>query len=120
MLWAALNEGIRAVEEHGLKGDAQRWRHLREQLRAEILAHGYDAGRGTFTPTYDNREVGASLLRLPQTGVIDPNDKRMLGTVSAIEADPRGQHRLPHRYRAASGLDGLNRAADALAAAQAR
>lgn len=107
MMWAAFNEGIRAVEEHGLEGNVERWRELRERLREEILEHGFDAGRGTFTQTYDSAEVDASLLQIPHTGFVGYDDERMLGTVAAIEDDLRDEHGLLHRYRTESGLDGL-------------
>ncbi|MCK0114104.1 glycoside hydrolase family 15 protein [Ornithinimicrobium sp. F0845] len=107
MMWAAFNEGVRAVEEHGLAGDVEHWRTLRDQLRTEILEQGYDQGRGTFTQTYDNDEVDASLLQLPHTGFVAYDDELMLGTVAAIEEDLQGPTGLLHRYRTAAGLDGL-------------
>ena len=107
MMWAAFNEGVRAVEEHGLEGDAERWRELRDRLREEILTHGYDEERGTFTQTYDTAEVDASLLQLPHTMFVGYDDERMLGTVAAIEQDLQGPSGLLHRYRTEAGLDGL-------------
>ena len=107
MMWAAFNEGVRAVEEHGLEGDADHWTQLRDRLREEILEHGYDEDRGTFTQTYDNAEVDASLLQLPHTGFIAYDDERMLGTVAAIEEDLQGPEGLVHRYRTEDGIDGL-------------
>lgn len=107
MMWAAFNEGVRAVETHGLDGDAEHWRDLRDRLREEILERGYDSERGTFTQTYDNAEVDASLLQIPHTGFVAYDDERMLGTVAAIEEDLRDEHGLLHRYRTESGLDGL-------------
>ncbi|MFC4904479.1 glycoside hydrolase family 15 protein [Kocuria oceani] len=107
MMWAAFDQGIRAVEEHGLGGPVQRWRELREQLCTEIMERGFDAELNTFTQTYGSTEVDASLLQLPHTGFVAYDDPRMLGTVARIEADLRGEHGLVHRYRTASGLDGL-------------
>jgi GH15 family glucan-1,4-alpha-glucosidase len=107
MMWAAFDQGIRAVEEHGLTGPVERWRRLRDRLCAEIMEHGFDEGLNTFTQTYDNTEVDASLLQLPHTGFVAYDDPRMLGTVARIEHDLRGAHGLVHRYRTASGLDGL-------------
>ncbi|GEO95668.1 glycoside hydrolase family 15 protein [Kocuria turfanensis] len=107
MMWAAFDQGIRAVEEHGLGGPVQRWRELRERLCTEIMERGFDEQLNTFTQTYGSTEVDASLLQLPHTGFVAYDDPRMLGTVARIEADLRGQHGLVHRYRTASGLDGL-------------
>ncbi|WP_131104276.1 glycoside hydrolase family 15 protein [Ornithinimicrobium sufpigmenti] len=107
MMWAAFNEGVRAVREHGLEGDAEHWAQLRDQLREEILAEGFDQDRNTFLQTYDGAEVDASLLQLPHTGFIDYDDERMLGTVAAIEQDLVDEHGLVHRYRTEAGMDGL-------------
>ena len=107
MLWAAFNEGIRAVEAYGLAGPTERWRALRERLRIEIDQHGYDPVLNSFTQTYDNTEVDASLLQLPHTGLVSYNDPRMLGTVARIEQELQSETGLLHRYRIAAGLDGL-------------
>jgi GH15 family glucan-1,4-alpha-glucosidase len=107
MMWAAFDQGIHAVEEHCLEGPVERWRELREQLRAEINERGFDEELGSFTQTYDNREVDASLLQLPHTRFIDYHDPRMLGTVTRIEQDLADEAGLLHRYRTQSRIDGL-------------
>lgn len=107
MMWAAFDQGVRAVEEHGLEGPVERWRELRDQLRVEISEHGFDPGSNSFTQTYDNTEVDASLLQLPHTGFCDYADPRMLGTVARIEAELGDGSGLLHRYRIEAGLDGL-------------
>ncbi|QEE62019.1 glycoside hydrolase family 15 protein [Salinibacterium sp. dk2585] len=107
MMWAAFDQGIRAVEEHGLTGPVERWRELRDRLRAEIDEHGYDEEIGSFTQTYGNKEVDASLLQLPHTGFIAYDDPRMLGTVARIERDLSDEEGLLHRYRTEAHLDGL-------------
>ena len=107
MMWAAFDQGLRAVQEHGLDGPVQRWRELRERLRAEIDQHGFDSIQNTFTQTYDNRELDASLLQLPHTGMVGYDDPRMLGTVACIEDQLQDGAGLVHRYRTSTGLDGL-------------
>ena len=107
MMWASFDQGVRAVEEHGLDGPVERWRELRDHLRAEIDERGFDAELNTFTQTYGNQEVDASLLQLPHTGLIAYDDPRMLGTVACIERDLQGDTGLVHRYRTGAGLDGL-------------
>lgn len=107
MMWAAFDRGVRAVEEHGLDGPVERWRELRSRLAEEIDEHGFDAELGSFTQTYDNTEVDASLLQLPHTGFLDYDDPRMLGTVACIERDLVTEEGFVHRYRVDSGIDGL-------------
>ncbi|GAA4514094.1 glycoside hydrolase family 15 protein [Brevibacterium yomogidense] len=107
MMFAAFDQGLRAVEEHGLDGPIERWKGLRDRLRDEIFEHGYDEDANTFTQTYSNTEVDASLLRLPNTGLVRHDDPRFLGTVAAIERDLLDDGGMVRRYRTESGLDGL-------------
>jgi len=109
MIWAAFDRGVAAVEEFGLEGPVDRWRTLRDQVRAEIETHGWNAERGSYRQHYDTDEVDASLLVLPQIGYLPADDTRMTGTVAAIEQDLRtGTDGLVLRYRTASGFDGLS------------
>jgi GH15 family glucan-1,4-alpha-glucosidase len=107
MMWAALDRGVRAVQEHGLPGDADRWAGVRDGLRREIDEHGVDADHGYFVQHYGSIEVDASLLVLPQVGYCDPDDPRMLRTVEQIERTLLTDGFL-RRYRTESGVDGLD------------
>lgn len=107
MMWAAFNEGIRAVEEHGYCGDVEVWREYRERLHAEIWERGFNRELNCFTQTYGSTEVDASLLQLPQTGFVAADDPAMLGTVARIERDLVAGDGLVYRYRTQKGIDGL-------------
>jgi GH15 family glucan-1,4-alpha-glucosidase len=107
MVWVAFDRAIAAVEEHGLDGPVEQWRELRDKVRAEVLEHGFDAERNTFTQHYDTSEVDASLLVLSDVGFIDGDDPRMLGTIKAVEEDLMRDGFLL-RYRTRSGVDGLS------------
>lgn len=106
MVWAAFDRGVRAVTEFGLPGHDDRWAALRDRVRDEIFARGYDAQRNTFVQYYGTNAVDAALLQLPQIGFVEADDPRMLGTVQAIEDDLMVEGLLL-RYRAESGVDGL-------------
>jgi GH15 family glucan-1,4-alpha-glucosidase len=106
MVWAAFDRAVRAVEQHGVPGDVDRWRVLRDQVREEVLTRGFSTARNTFTQHYDTTEVDASLLMLPLVGFIEGDDPRMLGTIEAIERDLM-RHGLLLRYRTQTGVDGL-------------
>jgi len=106
MVWVAFDRAVAAVERHGFDGPVDKWRALREQVREEVLEHGYDAKRGTFTQHYDTDEVDASLLMLSDVGFIEGDDPRMLGTIAAVEQDLL-RDGLLLRYRTATGVDGL-------------
>ena len=106
MVWAALDRGVRAVRDFGLDGPVERWEALRERMRLEIDAQGFDAERRHFVQSYGSSEVDAALLLLPLVGFCTADDPRMLGTVAEIERQlMRGG--LVHRYRTAHSDDGL-------------
>ncbi len=107
MVWVAFDRAIAAVEEHGLPGPVEHWRTLRDKVREEILTHGFDHERNTFTQHYDTREVDASLLVLSDMGFLAGDDPRMLGTIKAVEEDLL-RDGLLLRYRTTSGVDGLS------------
>jgi GH15 family glucan-1,4-alpha-glucosidase len=107
MVWAAFDRSVRAVEQHALEGDVDRWRDLRDQVREEVLTQGYDADRNTFTQHYETTDVDASLLMLPLVGFVDGDDPRMLGTIEAVEQDLM-RDGLLLRYRTQTGVDGLS------------
>lgn len=105
MIWAALDRAIRAVREHGLDGPVERWESLRERMRREIDEHGVSPD-GHFRQSYDSEEVDAALLVLAQVGYCAADDPRMLATVARIE-QTLVRDGLVHRYRTATGVDGL-------------
>lgn len=87
MAWVVFDRAIRAVERHGLGGPVDRWRAIRDAIRAEIHERGFDPVRNTFRAAYDKTTLDASLLLLAQVGFIDAKDPRYVGTVEAIERD---------------------------------
>ncbi|UFS59731.1 glycoside hydrolase family 15 protein [Subtercola endophyticus] len=106
MIWAALDRGVRAVEEHGMRGPVETWRTLRAQVRDAIEEHGFNTELGTYTQVFDGTAVDASLLQLAQVGYLAYDDPRMLGTVAALEKQLM-RDGLLMRYRTETGVDGL-------------
>ena len=107
MVWVAFDRAIAACEAHGLPGPVDRWRAVRDEVREEVLAKGYDAERNTFTQHYGTAGVDAALLVLPEVGFIAGDDPRMLGTIAAIEEELLYDGLLL-RYRTETGVDGLS------------
>lgn len=87
MAWVTFDRAIRAVEQHGLSGDASEWRRIRDAIHAEVCLHGFDAGANTFRAAYDSTTLDASLLLLAQVGFLDGADPRFAGTVAAVERE---------------------------------
>ena len=106
MVWAALQCGILSVEKFDMRGNVDTWRQVRDQIRDDILQHGFDADRGTFTQYFGGGGTDAALLLLAPIGFIAPDDPRMLGTVEAIERELL-RDGLLLRYRTETDVDGL-------------
>jgi GH15 family glucan-1,4-alpha-glucosidase len=106
MAWVAFERAVRSIERFGLDGPADRWRHLRDTIHAEVCARGYDANRGAFTQAYGSHALDASLLMMPLVGFLPATDPRVLGTVRAIERE-LVEDGLVLRYRTHETDDGL-------------
>ena len=85
MAWVAADRAVKAVEEFNLEGPIKRWVKLRDDIREDILKHGYDKKRRTFTQFYGSEELDAALLMVPLVGFLPATDERVTGTVAAIE-----------------------------------
>lgn len=106
MCWVALDRGIRAAEQLNLEADLPRWRLVRDQIRTDILLHGYNTQMGTFTQSYGDTALDASNLLLPLVGFIAPDDPRMRSTVDRIMEQLTDERGFVYRYRADDGLAG--------------
>ncbi len=105
MCWVAIDRGIKIAEHYGFEADLERWRVERDAIRADILERGYDADRNTFTQHYDTDQVDAALLLIPLSGFLPADDRRVTGTIRAIEQDLLDRGVLM-RYVAPDGLQG--------------
>jgi GH15 family glucan-1,4-alpha-glucosidase len=107
MAWVAADRMATAVRTHpDLHGPADRWEHLRDTIHADVLAHGYDPDRNTFTQSYDAPGLDASLLMIPRVGFLPPTDPRVLGTITAIQTGLT-EAGLVKRYQTSDADDGL-------------
>ena len=85
MAWVAADRAVKGMESFALPGDVDRWKRLRDEIHAEVCEKGYDANRHVFTQYYGSKELDASLLMMPLVGFLAPEDRRIRGTVEAIE-----------------------------------
>jgi GH15 family glucan-1,4-alpha-glucosidase len=109
MAWVAFDRGVKAVEDFGRSGPAERWRKAREEIQREVCEQGFDRELNSFTQTYGSKRLDASLLVLPLVGFLPADDARMLGTVAAIERELYADG-FVYRYagdKAGEEIDGL-------------
>jgi len=106
MAWVAFDRAVKDSERFGLDGPVARWRHLRDELHADICARGFDAGRQAFVQSYGSQDIDAAVLVMPQVGFLPATDPRFVGTVRAVERDLL-RDGFVDRYRTETGVDGL-------------
>ncbi|MFE7133846.1 glycoside hydrolase family 15 protein [Streptomyces sp. NPDC057638] len=110
LAWAAIDRAVDLIESGAVDGPAEQWRVIRDEIHEEVCAKGYDPDRNTFTQSYGSRELDASVLLVTQTGFLPPDDKRVIGTVEAIQRELSTPDGFLLRYRTAgsdTGVDGL-------------
>jgi GH15 family glucan-1,4-alpha-glucosidase len=87
MCWVAFDRAVNAVELLGRAGPVERWRSIRDEIKAQVLEEGWNAEVGAFVQSYGSDRLDASLLMLPLVGFLPAKDPRMVSTVAAIERD---------------------------------
>lgn len=96
--WVAFDRCIKDAERFNFSAPLDKWRRIRDDIRADVLRNGVDPQGRFFTQRYGAPEVDASLLMLPLVGFLPANDPRMLATVAVIERD-LCEDGLVRRYR---------------------
>ncbi len=109
MSWAGCDRLARITRHLCMSDKASRWQQCAESMRAKILTRAWSHRRRSFVDTLDGDNLDATLLLLPDLGLLPATDPRFLATLEAI-----GQ-RLRHgdllfRYRHADDF-GLPRSA---------
>ncbi len=106
MCWVALDRAIRAAQQLNLDADLPRWLIVRDQIRADVLIHGYDTTVGAFTQSYGDPSLDASSLLLPLVGFIPPEDPHMRSTVDRIIEKLTNESGFVYHYHSEDGLAG--------------
>ncbi len=107
MCWVALDRGIRMAERFERQVDLPRWRLIRDQIRLDVLTHGYNTHVKAFTQSYNTSALDASCLFLPLVGFIAADDPRMLSTIDRIMKELTDKHGFVYRYHTDDGLAGV-------------
>jgi len=106
LAWVAADRMATAVRAHHLYGPADRWEALGDTIHADVLTHGYNPDRNTFTQSYDAPGLDAALLMIPRVGFLPPDDSRVLGTIAAIQNELT-EGGFVKRYETSTSDDGL-------------
>jgi GH15 family glucan-1,4-alpha-glucosidase len=106
MCWVAFDRAIKSCERFRQEGPVDKWRKTRDAIHADICQNGFDPERNAFVQYYGGKALDASLLLIAQSGFLQPNDPRVIGTVEAIERELRHDG-LIRRYSTEDVDDGV-------------
>jgi GH15 family glucan-1,4-alpha-glucosidase len=87
MAWVAFDRAVRLCEEFGVPGAVARWRAVRDEIHAEVLARAWNDAKQAFTQSFGSDELDASVLLMPIAGFLPATDERFVSTVEAIRRE---------------------------------
>jgi GH15 family glucan-1,4-alpha-glucosidase len=106
MCWVAVDRAIALASHLGAEDRVADWETARAEIRAAILARGWDERAGAFTQAFGSQDLDASSLMLAITGFLPGDEPRMRATIYAIAQRLTDERGLVYRYLARDGLAG--------------
>ncbi len=106
MAWVAFDRAIKDVKTFGFDGPVDLWTRIRDEIHADVCAHGFDRQLNSFVRSYDSKDMDACLLLIPAVGFLPADDPRVRSTIEAVEQRLM-RDGLLLRYDTASAPDGL-------------
>lgn len=85
MSWVALDRAIKIAGFLNKNNYALKWAKEAEIIREDIFKYGWKESIQSFSQTYENEELDASLLLMPKYDFLPSDDKRFVKTVYAIK-----------------------------------
>jgi GH15 family glucan-1,4-alpha-glucosidase len=98
MCWAACERLARIASHLALHDRAAVWRRRADGIRAHILAEAWNPARRSYVATFGGSTLDATLLLLPELGLLPGSHPRFRSTLAAIERELRFGD-LVFRYR---------------------
>ena len=93
MCWAGCSR-LGAIALHlGLEESAAHWTNTANAMQTRLIEQAWNEKRGAFTAAIGIEDLDASVLLLPEIGLLETHDPRFVRTVEAIERELlRGKH----------------------------
>jgi GH15 family glucan-1,4-alpha-glucosidase len=85
MAWVAFDRSANGAAAEGSNEAAQQWRKIADEIHADVCERGFDRELNTFVQAYDSKRLDASLLLIPLVGFLPATDRRVQGTLQAVE-----------------------------------
>jgi GH15 family glucan-1,4-alpha-glucosidase len=85
MSWVAMDRAAKIARLLHRTYYADTWQGIANDIRTDVLQHGWNEELQTFTQSYDNSYLDASLLLMAEYGFIDAGDPKYRTTVLAVK-----------------------------------
>lgn len=107
MCWAALDRGLKIVDDTDFEGPTERWKDSRNAIRTAILDQGYSEQVNSFVRSFEaENTLDATSLLIPIVGFLPFEDQRVQGTIDATLNRLATDDGLVDRYEGEDGLPG--------------
>jgi GH15 family glucan-1,4-alpha-glucosidase len=85
MSWVAMDRATKIAKVLNKNFYAEAWQHVADDIKKDVLINGWKEELQTFTQTYCNSDLDASLLLMAEYGFIDAGDIKFKNTVTAVK-----------------------------------
>jgi GH15 family glucan-1,4-alpha-glucosidase len=85
MSWAAMDRAAKIAMVLNKTYYADTWRGIANDIKEDVLKKGWNEDLQTFTQSYGNSELDASLLLMAEYGFLDDTDVKYQKTVMAVK-----------------------------------
>lgn len=85
MCWVTLDRGMKIAQLLHMPDYVKRWKKEAYRIKLDIFKNGWNEELQSFTQTYHNVDLDASLLLMEEYGFISASDERYKKTVQAIK-----------------------------------
>jgi GH15 family glucan-1,4-alpha-glucosidase len=87
MCWAGCNRLAAIAQVLGFTDRAAHWNDAADRIRAALMENAWNPSRQAFTAAFGSDDLDASVLLLPELGVVEVDDPRFVTTLAAIERE---------------------------------
>jgi GH15 family glucan-1,4-alpha-glucosidase len=87
MCWAGITRLAAIARQLNFPDRAAHWNAIATKLQDALLSDAWNPKLNTFTAAIGTDDVDASVLLLPELGLLDAQDPRFISTVAAVERE---------------------------------
>jgi GH15 family glucan-1,4-alpha-glucosidase len=98
MCYVGMDYAMKTAQYFNKNTYAEQWALLRDEIKNDILTHGWNEEVRGFTMFYNSKDFDASILKMSYHDFLEPQDPRLVNTVLMINKKLRSGP-LVHRYK---------------------